>query len=428
MPLDGIEWLNADSEWRDETARGARPRAARLPGATGGGAGVAARSAGLNAGQVGRARAARRRIVALPAHDAHGGLGEENGDSRGPAAARAVVRGDVPDLLGARDAGRRRRAATPPATPRSCSRRFATGAVVHGDRRHCRAGCARLPRAGRRTRSSPMGGRCRRLRGTVTFTVRADVPPRARRRRCSGTARWSPSVPGERSNTTAAEPGSYRVEIHGPRRAGHAPVPWLVSNPIYWFRPAPAAPRVPCLDAAVALPLAAGAWRTEHSPGSTAIGDARGAAVALRVSRSPAGDAASQFAALVRDLAATPRIHRGRVQRPAPRGRCGSRRSCGSRRTAISRWRKSFYVDTVGRPSQDRRSTSCGRPTRPARAPPISRASSLLFVVDLTNAVPGAEGVSPSATWPSCADCGWPRQLDGRTGARMSHGSQGVRS
>ena len=24
VPLDGIEWLNADSEWRDETTRGAR--------------------------------------------------------------------------------------------------------------------------------------------------------------------------------------------------------------------------------------------------------------------------------------------------------------------------------------------------------------------------------------------------------------------
>jgi hypothetical protein len=55
------------------------------------------------------------------------------------------------------------------------------------------------------------------------------------------------------------------------------------------------------------------------------------------------------------------------------------------------RWRRSFYVDTVERAV--RIPLARLRPADgPGPLPPVTRASSLLLVVDLTNASPGAEG------------------------------------
>jgi hypothetical protein len=102
------------------------------------------------------------------------------------------------------------------------------------------------------------------------------------------------------------------------------------------------------------------------------------------------GGASSQFAALVRDLAAPPDFAAvtfvGRASRPM-------RISIQLRfaQDGDQRWRKSFYADTVARPVTI--AVDQLRPAdRPGRHPALSRASSLLFVVDLTNAAPAAEG------------------------------------
>ena len=55
------------------------------------------------------------------------------------------------------------------------------------------------------------------------------------------------------------------------------------------------------------------------------------------------------------------------------------------------RWRKSFYAGLGRQAGQDR--VDQLRPADPAGPRPVvSRASTLLFVVDLTNAVPAAQG------------------------------------
>ena len=78
VPVDGIEWLNADSEWRDES-RTALTRALL---------GYLTRPGGALASLLDRPEAAlakldelaaRRHVVAVAGHDAHGGFGEENG-------------------------------------------------------------------------------------------------------------------------------------------------------------------------------------------------------------------------------------------------------------------------------------------------------------------------------------------------------------
>jgi hypothetical protein len=384
VPVDGVEWLNADSEWRDE-------RRAALGYAL---IGYLARPAGALASLLDRPvstlakwddLAQRRRIVALPAHDAHGGLGKENGDSRGRTlplpsyestfrtfSARVIL--DAPPsgdagqdaalLLAAIREGAAFSVVDAIAGPGSLDFRAAAGGVI-----------------------VPMGGMLPSAIETATFTVRADVPALA-----STSLLRNGQVVVERAGGalehTSADQGSYRVEIHVPGAAGTPPVPWLVSNPIYWFRPASAAPRSQP-DAAVALPLAAGAWRTEHSPGSSASVTPEEPAVAFAY-RLAGGGVASQFAALVRDLAAPPDFaavtFAARASRPM-------RISTQLRfaRDGDQRWRKSFYADTVGRPV--RIAVDQLRPTDPSGPrPAVSRASSLLFVVDLTNAAPAAEG------------------------------------
>src|SRR4029453_12369210 len=81
VPVDGIEWMNADSEWRDEK-RFTVGRALL---------GYLIRPAAALASLLDRPvstlakwdeLASTRRVIALAGHDAHGGLGKENGGNQ----------------------------------------------------------------------------------------------------------------------------------------------------------------------------------------------------------------------------------------------------------------------------------------------------------------------------------------------------------
>jgi hypothetical protein len=60
------------------------------------------------------------------------------------------------------------------------------------------------------------------------------------------------------------------------------------------------------------------------------------------------------------------------------------------------RWTRSIYLDSTEReariPLTKLRHAKDGRTAPPPGRPSVSRATSLLFVVDLTNGVPGAQG------------------------------------
>jgi hypothetical protein len=58
---------------------------------------------------------------------------------------------------------------------------------------------------------------------------------------------------------------------------------------------------------------------------------------------------------------------------------------------ASARWGRSVYLDATERPIVLDLKTFRGT-TGSAMTPPLSQATSILFVVDLVNAVPGAEG------------------------------------
>jgi hypothetical protein len=385
VPVGGLEWLNADSEWRDE----GRLRLSRAV------LDYLWRPAGALASLLDRPSAAlrkwddlaaTRRVVALAGHDAHGGLGEEPGGSRGrrlhipsyDAAFRTfsvrvtlgrsltsdAVR-DAEALLEAIREGHVFTAVDAIAVPASLefSARTAGGMTAVG------------------------GGELPVTAGAARFVSRASVPSAA------ATILLRDGLPiAERSGGVleheASLPGAYRVEVHVAGAPGRPPVPWIVGNPIYRLSPAAGDPvPEPRLELFGALPLRGEAWRVEASAGSSGrVGTANGK-LTLHFELEPA-PRSSQFVAVATDL--------GNGARSADTLQLRASAS-GPMRVAVQlrfdegRWIRSIFLDqterTVTIPFDKLRQAGAAGPL-----PPLTRAHSLLLVVDLTNAAPGAKG------------------------------------
>ena len=201
----------------------------------------------------------------------------------------------------------------------------------------------------------------------------------------------------ELSGPLTANPGSYRVEVRRTDAPGIPPVPWIVSNPIYVGLPMPsdithsaADPGLAQFDGTLA------GWSIERAPasqGRVEIAETHGPPVLQFNWRLDAGTPSSQYAALVVSIhgdalvafdqiavtASAPRPTRVSVQVRIPQG-------------GGLRWRRSIYLDETLRTLTVRLSDM-----RPIEAPPgtaldLSRADTLLFVVDTVNATPGSAG------------------------------------
>ena len=383
-PLDGIEWVSADSEWRDE-GRFALGRAVL---------GYLSRPAAALASLLDRPvstlvkwdeLAARRRIIALAAHDAHGGFGKENGGTSGrrlhvPSyetmfrsfSLRVMLASppsgdasrDAPLLLSAIRAGAVFTVIDAVASP---------GALDF----HASAGGATIA----------MGGTVPATAGEVRFTARADVPPNASilLLRNGEVIVWRE---GGSLEHDADDPGSYRVEVMVPQAPGTPQIPWVLSNPVFWFgsQPAPEHPQPP---PGASSPVAIAGWRTEASTGSRASVGVEESDVRFTYELA-GGNSASQFAALVHDLRDLPEFSTVAFRASASH----PMRASAQLRFAqdgLRRWKRSFYVDQTER--LVRIPVAEFRPADgPGSPPSTSRATSLLLVVDLTNAVPGARG------------------------------------
>jgi hypothetical protein len=395
-PVDGIEWLNGDSEWRDE----GRVRLSRAL------IDYLWRPAGALASMLDRPVETLRRwdainrgraVVGLAGNDAHGGMGSEYGGTAGrrlhvpsyeasfrtfsihatlPAPTGGNSEEDARAILQAIRSGNVFTAVTALAAPAALS---FTGTTADG-------------------RTSLPGGI---LQGgsPARFRVRARVPSG------STTVLMRDGSPiseagGGVLDVAATQPGVYRVEIRVSDAPGTPPVPWLVSNAIRLGLPTheiPGATETP----RVVDSLVDAVWRTERDPGSTASVIATPEWVTLTY-RLREGNRASQYAALVVDLEGVP---------PEADGVMFRGRATGPMRVSTQlrfvddegkRWGSSVYLSSDERevrvpfrgmrsmeraPGSDSASTSV-----PPPLPPIVRASSLLFVVDLTNALPGAQG------------------------------------
>ena len=385
VPFDGVEWLNADSEWRNES----RARLARVlvdylfrPGP------ALASALDRPAATLARwdALTTRRPIVALAGHDAHGGVGTTAEDGRRTsiggvpsyeASFRSFSTGVVLDAPLAGEAAADGRAVL---AAMRAGRTFTTIDGLAGpglvdfqgwprDRSHKQAMGSTMPAGGggvEVTTAMPAGAELVVL-GNGTELQRLNGP-----HYLTGFEGFS---------------GSIRVEVRIPGAPGHPPIPWLVTNPIYFLPPAPA----PGPVGAPAFAPADITWHVEKDMGSDGdlAGPEREVAIDFRLR---AGDKGSQFAALVGDLrgarqGVTHLAFDGVASRPL-RVSVQLRYPSGGG----ERWARSVYLDDASRHVVVSLNEMLPVDRQTGPLPPLGKAGSLLFVVDLVNASPGTSG------------------------------------
>lgn len=395
VSLDGIEWLNGDSEWRDEGVPSLlrvlltypfRPREALgtlldRPGP------VLERWDALTQA---------RRVVGLAAADAHARVGltalGEPYDSRislplpsyeAVFSALSIV---VDDVTLTRDAGADARAigqALREGRVHSVIDAVGTGAIfdLTATSGGIEAG------EGQELRSS--GPVTIRARSNATTGVRTVLYRDGQAIRTVEGAVLEDEVPGGRA--------VYRVEVLFDPAGGQPSVPWIVSNPIYVDPPAADAPSPPAAATVVGVvaPEVLAAARVEHSvsaTGAVAVTTVAGGrevlfryALAGRPSESPFVAVAMTFpdgttmTSSLRFRARADRPMRVSVQLRQPDGRNGIR------------WRRSIYLDGTERevviPLQSI------RPVEGVElAERLAEVDDLLFVVDTLNTSLGTAG------------------------------------
>jgi hypothetical protein len=192
-------------------------------------------------------------------------------------------------------------------------------------------------------------------------------------------------------------PGVYRVEVHLPAAPGNPPVPWIVSNPIYvgFTRDGASAPvdEVPRSR----IPARIAEAQPEFGPGdSSAVTVARSGAMAgdppavWTFALSP-GTPRSQFAAIqipiTGGLAAFDRV-RLTVGSERPMRVWAQLRVPGN----TERWGRTLYTDEHARTVDLRLEDFRPMDATFAATPPLDKVDSLLFVVDTVNTRPGGKG------------------------------------
>lgn len=386
---DGIEWLNADSEWRDEAPGDLIASAARAiirPTATIVSLfkrpdGTLRRWDGMNAS---------RSVPALAAVDAHGGvlLGEDRGDRRGMALAwpsyqamfRALSQHAVLDspLTG--------QAAADAAAILSAIQEGRTYSVVDGY-----ATPAALTFDAEQTdRRAGIGGHLPTAGVATTFRASVAAAPGIRLVLLHNGTEIA-SGQGSLQYAADAPPGAYRVEAHFPG----ASAPWIVSNHISVGprdeEAVPPAVQMPPEQELVRLPADSG-WRTERANGSDASVTGTEAGTLTFTYRLSANREAGPYAAIVRPVDRERErgfdriVLAGRASRPV--------RISVQVRLPVGpdglRFRKSVYLDETPRTVivrlQDMQPV--GQTTQ---RPIVAHVQEMLIVVDTINAAPGSE-------------------------------------
>lgn len=393
LDYDGIEWLNADSEWRDESwpalagtsVRGLfRPAEAvtslfRRPDRT---------------LQRWDDAARRRPVVGLAAVDAHGGLSDDDGRSGGlitlvPAPGFAAMFGTVVQAVPL-DA--------PPTGDAAVDGRHLLDALAAG-RTYSVVRALAWPATLEFKAISADGGLFHSGQqvptGVSVESISARVPeaPGGTLELLRNGERVVASR-GELRHAGLVAPGAYRVEVRIPE----ADVPWIVSNPIYVGEFDPPAsdvqaetPAPPADASRVELP-ADERWVIEHAPGSSGTVMSEAGALRFSYELGP-GEPAGQYAALVSPVQAESGFDRIQfvawaehpmrlsVQLRLPGGRDGLR------------WRRSVYVGLE--PTLIEVLLADLEPVggSTTQQPLVARVESVLFVVDTVNARPGDRGV-----------------------------------
>jgi hypothetical protein len=396
-PVDALEWLNADSEWRDEgpwtLARALITYPFRPPQAL---------ALLLDRPEPVLKRwdelTQQRRLVSVAASDAHARIGARSlgepydtaGSLHFPSYANSfrefsISLTDV-SLTGNADADARQ-----------------VLAAIRNGHVYSTVDALGGPAALRMTATS--GSRSASIgdtlapAGPVQVQVAAHAPADATITLFRNGAAIAKGQGARLDRDVTAEPAVYRVEVALPDAPGTPPVPWLVTNPIYVGRGAQtplAAPRPPARTFTTLYDGGpARGWRIEKTAASGAamdvVGAVPGTQLLLRFAISGTADE-NPYVAFV--MPATPVISmydrltfNGRADRPmrisiqlrAPGGEG-------------ERWRRSVYLDatprTVEIPFNDFRRADATSSALPV----LSTIDSILFVVDTVNMKIGSNG------------------------------------
>jgi hypothetical protein len=398
--FDGIEWLNADSEWRDEFLHSLGRVLLTY----------AFRPTETLAGLLDRPdeviqrwdRAlASRRVPAIAGADAHARLGFGQGGD--PYEDRVVAR--VPSYAVSFRAFSNHVLVD---RPFSGDARADAATLLHGirDGRMFTAvdGLARLSNLEARAVSGSSSARLGEyldLYGTAVIDARIASPP--------GTTlvvRRDGQVLHEVVSDTigidvGAHRGAYRIEAYlPPELRGSSSVPWILTNPIY-IGMRTEHQRV-TVGAAAAVTdrtaIAMAAWHTEASPdseSSLALGTVAGGTPALewRFKLSDGGRR-QQYAAMGMTLDSRLQTRdrlQLRVKSDGPRRLWAQLRAPGGRDG--ERWGKTFYVDETLRPIELGFADFQPLGFVSSERPDFVRVDSLLLVIDTLNSRPGAAGV-----------------------------------
>jgi len=396
--VDGVEWLNADSTWRDEPqttlARAVLGYALRGPGAL---ALLLDRPDDLLARW--DTLGATRSVPALAAADAHARLGADDPD---PSSLHLPFPGYEPVF-------------------RTFSNHVVLDHGLTGDGVVDAAAVLASIRQGRvftvvEALASPggiefaaeaegqvvqMGGAIGKPAGVV-LRSRAAGPPGTTLRLLRNGVVVHESVTAT-VEWPAAEPGVYRVEAHVSGAPGSPPVPWILSNPIHVGLPRPSAVSPPSDEAPVSrIPAQSADGTIERGVNDVSelidgqIADARSRRfageppVGWRYALSggaPAGQYAAVQLPVVGGLAAFDRV-RFTVTAAAP-VRVWVQVRAGS---ATERWGRTFYADREPRVIDLRLDSLMPIGATSSATPPLARVDSLLFVIDTLNNRPGTSG------------------------------------
>jgi hypothetical protein len=385
-PFDGVEWLNADSEWRNES----RTRLTRVlfdylvrPGPAL--ASILDRPASTLARWDALTRV--RRVLAIAGHDAHGGVGR-GAEYRGTRQASWAP--GIPSYEASFRSFSTRLVLNGPLTGSPDVDAAAVLAAIRSGRMFTAvdalAGPAFLEfHATRGTTITSMGDIV--PPGPASLDVSATVPAGARIVLLRNGEEVSAVDGGALHKEIPSAQGAYRVEVRLPGAPGNPPIPWLLSNPIYFQELAVPAPVGKRVESILLEPPVS--WHVEKDRGSTGsvVASVPEVAVYYRL-RGPSRG--SQFVAAVADL-------QGRAQ--ATGAITFTAQAVRPTRISVQlrygggggqRWGRSVYLDPTPRdivvPVNEL--LPADRQTGPP--PPATTATSLLFVADLTNAMPGS--------------------------------------
>lgn len=372
--VDGLEWINADSEWRDNQP--ARLALAALHAIVRPAPAIASLFARPEPTLRRWDRWGRQRLVpGLAAVDAHARIGLREDDDDAAPPRTVLARPSYEDMF------------------RTLVQAVWLEAPPTGD---ATADAARVLTALRTGRTYSAVAALASpavldvaVRG-ASMRVRVDGAPQA------SVSIWRDgraivSGSGE-VETAASASGFYRVEVQWPG----ADIPWIVSAPLFVPGDAPRVP--PTAPDAGAAPLAItrlsgdGPWTVEHHPATTAAWRAVDGATELSFSLAR-GSAPGQYAALVSPLNVTDSVQEIHFTVEADRPmRLSVQVRLPDNGGSGERWVRSVYADQTPRDVRVRLEdfTPAGRPT--TRRPVAARAQSLLFVVDAPHTLPGAQG------------------------------------